>query len=239
MLSAPSTGSPAVIARWFFTPAPPSRLGGTRVLVGGYTLYYLGKRWRLITKTSGGKRRDFRPIGVIRPLRQPLPLTAVKALTIANYAATAAFMAGWRQPRHRSGPRRADVVDHHLPQLLVDDLSYRQPRRATRTHPRRGTVGRRHVTRRPAPADLTRTELAIRMAPTTGQHHHRRDIRAGWRRQAERTARLAMGTRKLVAQPGGSGRNPQVRARRDATGAKPGRRPSRAVATRSRSQNAD
>ncbi len=62
-----------MISRWYFAPASARRLGVTRVLVGGYTLVYLAKRWRLITKTAVGTRRNFRPIGVTRPLQRPLP----------------------------------------------------------------------------------------------------------------------------------------------------------------------
>lgn len=97
-----------MIARWFFRPAPPRRLGVARLLLGGYTLVYLAKRWRLITRTAAGKRRNFQPIGVARPLPQPLPLPAVKALTIANYGATAAFTVGLG---HRvTGPLHAGLT---------------------------------------------------------------------------------------------------------------------------------
>jgi len=94
-----------VIRRWFFTPAPARRLGVTRVLLGAYTFQYLARRWRLITRTAAGARRNFQPVGIVRPLRRPVPVTAVKALTIANYGATAAFTVGWR---HRiTGPLHA------------------------------------------------------------------------------------------------------------------------------------
>ncbi|MDQ3738972.1 MAG: hypothetical protein M3337_07365 [Actinomycetota bacterium] len=94
-----------MIGHWYFTPAPARRLGVTRVLLGAYTLRYMVKRWRLITRTAAGARRNFRPVGVAKPLRRPLPINAVKALTIANYGATAAFTAGWR---HRiTGPLHA------------------------------------------------------------------------------------------------------------------------------------
>lgn len=97
-----------MIGRWYFTPAPARRLGVSRALLGGYTLIYLARRWRLITRTAAGKRRDFRPIGVARPLRRPLPLPAVKVLTIANYGATAAFTAGLA---HRvTGPAHAALT---------------------------------------------------------------------------------------------------------------------------------
>lgn len=57
-----------MIGRWYFRPAPAARLGATRVLVGAFTLQYLVRRWRLIIRTAAGSRRNFRPIGVARPL---------------------------------------------------------------------------------------------------------------------------------------------------------------------------
>lgn len=94
-----------MIRCWFFTPAPARRLGAVRMMLGAYTLRYLVMRWRLISRTAAGPRRNFRPVGVARLLRRPLPINAVKTLTIVNYGATAAFTAGWR---HRTtGPLHA------------------------------------------------------------------------------------------------------------------------------------
>lgn len=97
-----------MIGRWFFAPAPAQRIGVVRVMLGFYTLRYLAQRWRLITKTAAGRRRNFQPVGVVRPLGIPLPVPVVKAVTIANYASTAAFTLGWR---HRvTGPLHAALT---------------------------------------------------------------------------------------------------------------------------------
>lgn len=89
-------------ARWLFRPGSPKALAAWRITTNGWTLWYLAKRWRLITRTAGGNRRDFRPVGIARPLRRPLPVTAIQATTLANYAAT--VLAGLGVGYRVSGP---------------------------------------------------------------------------------------------------------------------------------------
>jgi hypothetical protein len=74
----------------------------TRAVVAGWSLAYLGKRWRLLGEVAGGRRRDFHPVGVVRVLRRPLPVRVVQAGVVATYVASAAVTVGWR---HRlTGP---------------------------------------------------------------------------------------------------------------------------------------
>jgi len=90
------------VAAWFFRPAPAARLAVTRAVVAGWSLGYLGRRWRLLTEVAGGRRRDFCPVGVVRVLRRPLPVRVVQAGVVATYVASAAVAVGWR---HRlTGP---------------------------------------------------------------------------------------------------------------------------------------
>lgn len=77
------------LGRWLFRPASPTALAAVRIATNGYALWYTTKRWKLITKTAAGPKRDFKPVGVVRPLRRPLPVGVVKATTAATYATTA------------------------------------------------------------------------------------------------------------------------------------------------------
>lgn len=63
-----------------------------------YLLRYLVTRWELINRTAAGHRRDFKPVGVARPLPKPLPVRVVKATTAANYATTVLACLGVAHP---------------------------------------------------------------------------------------------------------------------------------------------
>jgi len=76
------------LARWFFAPQSPKILAAWRITTNAWTLYYLAKRWKLIGRTASGDPRNFRPIGLARPLRRPLPPKAIEATTTLNYATT-------------------------------------------------------------------------------------------------------------------------------------------------------
>lgn len=101
-------GCSAVFGRWFFRPAPPVRLAATRAVVAGWSLVYLGRRWRLLAEVAGGRRRDFRPVGVVRVLRRPLPVRLVQATVVATYIDAAAVTVGWRH--RQTGPAWAALL---------------------------------------------------------------------------------------------------------------------------------
>lgn len=85
-----------------FPQAPAGRLGLLRVLLGLYTLYYLGKRYRMLLRVAASDPALFQPVGVVRGMERPLPLPAFRALLHATLIANLAFLLGWR---HRaSGP---------------------------------------------------------------------------------------------------------------------------------------
>jgi len=90
------------LGRWWFAPAPPARLGLMRILVSAYSLWYLGRRYRMLLRMAKGDPQLFQPVGVTRVLDQPLPAPAVKATVLALYATNVAVILGWR---HRlTGP---------------------------------------------------------------------------------------------------------------------------------------
>lgn len=74
--------------RWLLRPARPQALAAFRIATHAWVLYYLGRRWRLIGRVASGRRRDFRPVGVARGLRSPLPVGVVRATTALTYATT-------------------------------------------------------------------------------------------------------------------------------------------------------
>jgi hypothetical protein len=85
-----------------FPQAPAARLGLLRVLLGVYTLYYIGRRYRMLMRVAASDPALFQPVGVVRGMEQPLPLPAFRALLHATLIANVAFVMGWR---HRaSGP---------------------------------------------------------------------------------------------------------------------------------------
>jgi hypothetical protein len=94
--------------RWLLRPAPAAHLAVFRILTHGWLLWYLGKRWRLLARTAAGSRRDFKPVGVARPLQEPLPVPAAKGLTAATIATTA--MAGLGIGHRVTGPLNAALV---------------------------------------------------------------------------------------------------------------------------------
>lgn len=63
----------SALDRWWFAPAPPARLGIMRILVSGFSLWYLGRRYRMLLRMTKADPRLFRPVGVARVLDRPLP----------------------------------------------------------------------------------------------------------------------------------------------------------------------
>lgn len=100
---------------WWFTPAPAARLAGVRVVVGTFSLWYVGRRVRMLRRLAATDPREFQPVGPVRVIDRPLPVPVVHATTLATVGAAAAFTLGWR---HRvSGPAFSS--------LLLWTLSYR------------------------------------------------------------------------------------------------------------------
>lgn len=101
--------------RLWFTPAPAARLAGVRIVVGAFSLWYLGRRVRMLRRLAATDAREFEPVGPVRILDRPLPVPVVQATTLATLGAAAAFTLGWR---HR-------VTGPAFSTLLLWTLSYR------------------------------------------------------------------------------------------------------------------
>lgn len=97
------------------TGAPPERLGVARLLIGGYTLHYLGKRREMLRKVSRTDPALFAPMGPVRALRQPTPPRVADLINDATLASSLLFALG---VGHR-------VVGPAHSALLTWTLSYR------------------------------------------------------------------------------------------------------------------
>jgi hypothetical protein len=101
--------------RYWFEPAPARRPATLRVLLGVYTLYYVGKRYRMYMKVAASDPELFEPVGVVSNLKKPVPVGVFRAVLVATLLANVAFVLGIR---HRwTGPLFAG--------LLLWVLSYR------------------------------------------------------------------------------------------------------------------
>lgn len=104
-----------LLERTWFAPAPAARLGVLRVVVGGFSLWYLARRRRMLARIAETGPELFEPVGIVKLLDRPLDPRVVRATTDAALAANLAFLLGWR---HRvSGPAYSG--------LLLWVLSYR------------------------------------------------------------------------------------------------------------------
>lgn len=91
-----------------FPKAPAARPGLLRLLLGVYTLYYIGKRYRMLLRIAASDPGLFQPVGVARGMERPLPLPIFRGLLHATLVANVAFLLGWR---HRvSGPLFAGLL---------------------------------------------------------------------------------------------------------------------------------
>jgi len=100
---------------WLFRPAPATRLGVVRLLVGGYSLYYLARRRRMLAQIAETDPELFAPVGPARLLERPLRPATARRCTDATLAAGVAFTLG---AGHRiTGPL--------YPALLTWTLAYR------------------------------------------------------------------------------------------------------------------
>jgi hypothetical protein len=67
---------------WLFAPAPPERLAVLRVLVAGFGAVYLAVRLPVFLALADADPSRFDPVGVLSPLRGPLPDAALVALVL-------------------------------------------------------------------------------------------------------------------------------------------------------------
>jgi hypothetical protein len=81
---------------WWFAPAAARRLATLRILIGGYAFVYLLSRLHALVAVAGYPARQFRPVGPVHLLDQPLPEWVVVALVASCIALGVAFLLGWR-----------------------------------------------------------------------------------------------------------------------------------------------
>ena len=82
--------------RWLYEEVPARRLAIVRIIVGAYATVFVALRafhWLDVANLPNSR---FRPIGVLTWMKDPLPAGVVMLLTIASFAAAAAFAVGWR-----------------------------------------------------------------------------------------------------------------------------------------------
>ncbi|MGH3931522.1 MAG: hypothetical protein ACRDTF_16305 [Pseudonocardiaceae bacterium] len=79
---------------WLFRPTPATRLGAVRLLVGGYSVYYLARRRRMLARIAKTDPELFAPVGPPRVLGRPLRSSTASRCTDATLAAGAAFTLG-------------------------------------------------------------------------------------------------------------------------------------------------
>ncbi|MGQ0778260.1 MAG: hypothetical protein ACT4NY_28275 [Pseudonocardiales bacterium] len=88
-----ATGA-ARLMRWLFRPTPATRLGAVRLLVGGYSVYYLARRRRMLARIAETDPELFAPVGPSRVLDRPLSPSTANRCTDATLAAGVAFTLG-------------------------------------------------------------------------------------------------------------------------------------------------
>lgn len=94
--------------RFYFEEAPPERPAILRFLVGVWTLYYLGSRYRMIMEIAASEKRFFKTVGVVSYMEEPAKVGAVRAVYFATVISAVAFTLGFR---HRvSGPAFASLL---------------------------------------------------------------------------------------------------------------------------------
>jgi hypothetical protein len=86
----------------WFVNAPPARLAMLRIILGAYTLYYMGRRYGMLMRIAKSDASLFKPVGVVEPLKEPISPALFRQIFIAMMLANVAFLLGWR---HRvTGP---------------------------------------------------------------------------------------------------------------------------------------
>lgn len=144
------------LERFWFPRVPARRPALLRILVGVWTLHYVGRRRPMLERVARTDETLFRPVGPVTVLKRPLSPRAFGALLRINQLANLAFIAGWRH--RQSGPafggsllcllsyRNSWSMVYHCDNVLVlhalalgltpaaDDLSI-DARRGRRAHP--------------------------------------------------------------------------------------------------------
>lgn len=93
---------------YWFAEAPAARLALLRLVIGVYTLYYLGRRYGMLVKIARTDAALFRPVGVVAGLRRPVPVWVFRGILVATLAANLAFVLGlWHR---RTGPLFAGLL---------------------------------------------------------------------------------------------------------------------------------
>ncbi len=85
-----------LLSRWWFAPAPATRLAALRILIGAYALVYVVGRFGELVAVSRYGASHFHPLGVVRVLDTPLPPSVAIAIAAATCVLLAAFVAGWQ-----------------------------------------------------------------------------------------------------------------------------------------------
>ena len=86
------------LAGHWFAPAPATRLATLRVLLGGYGLWYVGRRVGMYRRIARTNRRLYLPVGAARLNPRPVPQPVFDAALVATLAANTAVVVGWRYP---------------------------------------------------------------------------------------------------------------------------------------------
>jgi len=90
------------LAASYWAPAPAKRLAMLRILIGGYTVLYLAFGIGGMVSVAKLATRQFKPVGPIAVLSEPLAYGLVVAIAVAAIAIGIAFVLGFR---HRiTGP---------------------------------------------------------------------------------------------------------------------------------------
>lgn len=87
-------GGAAVIARWWFAPAPAERLAALRIAIGTYATIYVLARFGELIASAHLHRGSFEPVGVARILSAPLPPWLAIAIAGACVVLMIAFTLG-------------------------------------------------------------------------------------------------------------------------------------------------
>lgn len=85
-----------MVDTFWFVKAPASRLAMLRIILGAYTLYYVGRRYRMFLKVAQTDQTLFRPVGVVKGMEQPVAVPVFRRVLVALLIANVAFLFGWR-----------------------------------------------------------------------------------------------------------------------------------------------
>lgn len=78
-----------------FDEVPARRLAILRILIGGYTLLYLTRRFSMLSRIATTDAALFEPVGAASWLSEPLPPQLFVDIVVATLAANILFLSGW------------------------------------------------------------------------------------------------------------------------------------------------